>query len=304
MTNINHIYTTVSEGRVHIAIDDRYVNSVDSYNNCFTQFFAWLFNCSITVYFDGKARSINKKSYTDLIQTLVPRNEIRNIDAYRVFRSVAETATLPTTDRKMRDVIAMQDRHLLFQKLTLAIYRGDTAKAELLIGKGAALDIVYFDRDQLPPSLNHDSEHLSSQKKYHFTVFKAPPILQAARKGHLAVCQLLEKFGATVNVTGTEYTFQREITSVRNEIELVKVPHHVSHHYHTQDSQGHALEIRDHHLEQRTHWQQRTIIDTQDSRSDHKQYQLTSQPHPQESHHTQFRIEPIEEQIPIATAYE
>jgi hypothetical protein len=62
MNTINHIYTTVSGGRVHVAADAKYLGSVNSYNNFFTQFFAWLFGYSMRVDFDGKERSVSDYS--------------------------------------------------------------------------------------------------------------------------------------------------------------------------------------------------------------------------------------------------
>ena len=126
MNQINNIYTTVSRGQVHIAADAKYIGSVDSYNNCFTQFFAWLFNRSIAVNFDGRVRSVNKESYASLIHTLSDR--VNDVSQCRIFRSVAETATLPANHLKMRDVIESVDRQALFRKLAIAITQGDIPK--------------------------------------------------------------------------------------------------------------------------------------------------------------------------------
>ena len=79
MNQINSIYTTVSKGQVHIAADAKYIGSVDSYNNWFTQFFSWLFGRSMTVNFDGKVRSLNKESYTNLIRSFTQNNGINYI---------------------------------------------------------------------------------------------------------------------------------------------------------------------------------------------------------------------------------
>jgi len=177
VNQINSIYTTVSKGQVHIAADTKYVGSVDSYNNCFTQFFAWLFGRSMTVNFDGKVRSVNKESYTNLIRSLTQNDQINDIRQRSIFRPIAEAATLPQSNLKMRDVITSDDRQALFQKLAIAISRGDTTKALLMIGKGAELDTVYYDRGQLYPSFSRDTSDLDSNSRYNFTVFKAAPVL-------------------------------------------------------------------------------------------------------------------------------
>lgn len=274
MNQINSIYTTASKGQVHIAADTKYIGSVDSYNNCFSQFFAWLFRCSVKVNFDGKVRSINKEGYTNLIWALTQNNEMNDIRQYRIFRPIAEAATLPTGNLKMRDVISSKRRQSLFKKLAIAISQGDTTKALLMIGKGAELDIAYYDRNQLHPSFSSDSSDLNSTSRYTFTVFRAAPILQAARKGNTIVCQFLKEAGANLSVTGKQYTFKREITNVDSRLELVVEPRLVPHHYHTKDLNGNDhVSVRP-LMEYRPALQERTIVTTQDSRSGEKNYQL------------------------------
>jgi hypothetical protein len=274
VNQINSIYATVSKGQVHIAADTKYIGSVDSYNNCFTQFFAWLFDRSMAVNFDGKVRSVNKASYTNLIRSLVQNDEINDIRQRSIFRPIAEAATPSTGNLKMRDVITSNDRQALFQKLAIAISRGDTTKALLMIGKGAELDTVYYDRDQLYPSFSRDTSDLDSNSRYAFTVFKAAPVLQAARKGNAVVCQFLEDAGANLSVSGKQYTFKREITNVDRRLEFVMEPRFVPHHYHTKDSNRKDHDSVRHRMEYRPTLQERTIVTTQDSRSVEKNYQL------------------------------
>lgn len=274
MNQINSIYTTVSKGQVHIAADTKYMGSVDSYNNCFTQFFAWLFGRSMRVNFDGKVRSINKESYTNLIRSLIQDDKINDIRQRSIFRLIAEAATLPQGSLKMRDVITSDDRQALFQKLAIAISRGDTTKALLMIGKGAELDTVYYDRGQLCPSFSRDTSDLSSNSRYNFTVFKAAPVLQAARKGNAAVCQFLKDAGANLSVSGKQYSFKREITNVDSRLELAAEPRLVPHHYHTKDSNGNERDSVRHSMEYKPQLRERTIVTTQDSRSGEKNYQL------------------------------
>lgn len=270
MNKINSIYTTVSRSQVHIAADTKYIGSVDSYNNCFTQFFAWLFGLSMAVNFDGKVRSVNKESYTNLIRSLTQNNEINDIRQRSLFRPIAEAAALPAGNLKMRDVITTEDRQALFKKLAIAISRGETTKALLMIGKGAELDGAYFDRDQLPPSFSRDISDLNANSRYIFTVFYAAPILQAAQKGNRVVCQFLKDAGANLSVSGNQYTFKREIIDVENRLEVVPMSRLVRHR--VIDSNGHKR------YKDRYHptfgLQERTIVTTQDSRSAWKDYQL------------------------------
>ena len=274
MNNINNIYTTVSKGQVHIAADTQYVGSVDSYNNPFTQLFAWLFQHSIPVNFDGKVRSVNKESYTNLIRSLVRNEKINDVSQYNLFRLVAERAALPVTTLKMRDVIATADRQALFQKLATAISQGDTAKALLMIGKGAELDAVYYDRDHLGVSFYGDTTYLSSQNPYKFNVFAATPIFQAARKGNLVICKFLEEAGASLSILGKQYTFKREVVDVSTRLETVMKPIWIPHHYCTQDARGRVMERVSYKVEYRPDLQEKTYVTTQDSRSDERHYRL------------------------------
>lgn len=269
MNQINSIYTTVSRGQVHIAADTKYVGSVDSYNNCFTQFFAWLFCRSMRVNFDGKEYSVNKQSYTNLVCALTKNDAINNIRERSIFRPIAETGTLPTGNLKMRDVITSEDRQALFQKLAQAISRGDTTKALLMIGKGAELDTVYYDRGNLRPSFNGDTSDLDANSRYAFTVFLAAPILQAARKGNAVVCKFLKEAGANLSVTGHQYTFKREILKVENRQELVIEPNFVPHHYHTK-----GRDTVHYRTEFRPQLRDRTVVTTQDFSSTAKSYHL------------------------------
>ena len=273
MNSINCIYTTVSGGRLHIAADAKHVGTIDSYNNCFSQFFAWLFCRSMTVIFDGKARSVNKQSYTHLIQSLNKNDQIKDIYNRSVFRSILETATLPTGNVRMRDVITSQDRNTLFRKLSFAIAQGDTTKAMLMIGKGAEVDTAYYDRGTLPLSFTAVTSNLGNSR-YTFTAFRGTPILQAARKGNQQVCQFLKDAGANLSIIGEQCTVKREITSVNTYQELVYEPELVPHHHHSRDAKGRDREIVRHEVEYQPQWRKRTIVNTQDTVSNWKTYRL------------------------------
>jgi hypothetical protein len=264
VNNINNIYTTVSDGRTHIAADTKYIGTVDSYNNCFTQFFARLFRLSVDVNFDGKIRCINKDSYKQLLD-----NFGFNGILAPTFRTVAESVTLPNSSLKMRDVISSNDRNTLFQKLAQAISTGNTSKALLMIGKGAELDTSYYDRGHLYPSFYSDTSNLDSESRYSFNVFQAPPILQAAKKANRIVVEFLNEAGANLNATGKEYTFKREIVDVQRNLEWTVQPHLVPHHHY---HRGH------HHVDYRVRYSpqlhERTTVFTQDSRNNKRNYKL------------------------------
>lgn len=272
MNEINRIFTTISSGQVHIAADTKYLGSVDSYNNCLTQFFAWLFGRSMTVNFDGKLLSVNKKSYTKLVCSLTRNAEMNDIRHRSLFRPIAEAATLPQHNLKMRDVISNYDSQVLFKKLAYAISQGDTNKALLMIGKGATLDQAYFDRDQLTPSFKDDTDDLKTTSSYAFTTFLATPILQAARKGNLVVCQFLKDAGANLTFTGRQYNFRREITNVDIRLEPVEEPRFVP--SHQQANPNGKDRDSDLFIKQKPVLKQRVIVSTKDSRLDSVSYRL------------------------------
>jgi hypothetical protein len=267
MNEINALYTTVSDGQLHIAADTKYIGSVDSYNNCFTQFFAWLFQVSIPVNFDGEVRSLNKNSYALLMKSLSCDDKIVDIAKCTMFRRVAEAAELPKSNLRMRDVIASSDRRELFQKLAFAISQGDTTRALLMIGKGAEIDTPYFERENFSPSFYADSDGLFAKTRYKIDVFHAAPILQAARKGNAVVCNFLIVAGANLSSVGEEYVFHREITKVDTRLEPAWILHNVPHYYTTVDSFGFVHRHVEYRLEYAWELQDRTYVTTQDTRT-------------------------------------
>lgn len=229
MNKINAIYTTVSDGQTHIALDTKYIGSVDSYNNCFTQFLAWLPGNSVAVNFDGKIRSLNKESYKNLLYHLTQRNKISNIEKFTLFRKVAENTKLPESHLKMRDVISVSDKNALFKKLADAISKVDTARALLMIGKGAEVEKNYRDRGEYGPIFNDESDSADLDKSScSFSVFKGSPIMQAANKANVAVVEFLRETGANIDVIGEKYTFTRE-AKVQKYHEWVSEPVNVPH---------------------------------------------------------------------------
>lgn len=225
MIKIDTLYTTVSEKRTHVAADMHYLGSVNSYNNCFTRIFAAIFRCSIKVNFEGKTRVVNKKSYNKLISSLlgqeVKEKEIKN---HIIFKNVAEKVDLSNKNRTMREAISEKNRKSLFKKLAKAISQNNTDKALEMIGKGAALDFSYFDRDFIGPSFILDNENLSSEKNYKFTVFKGPPILIASYKNNQSIVKKLYDFGANTSLTAEKYSFERKIVGVDRRVEFVTKP--------------------------------------------------------------------------------
>lgn len=210
----NNIYTTLSNRRLHIAADHGlYLGSVDSYNNCITQFFAWLFGLSIAVDFGGQQRIVNAASYDQLLRTLCPRVEA--ITQRHLFRNVIATINPPDYREKMWRKIAHDDSLSLLARLGQAIADNDVEAARKWIGKGANLDVDYFAREGYPPVLRL-SEKIS--RKGRVTVFLGPPIAHAAKSNNNAIVNLLRDAGATINIEARSYEIDSEGAASHGEL--------------------------------------------------------------------------------------
>jgi hypothetical protein len=129
------IYTTHDSGKLHIAIDNNYLGSVNTYNNFFTRFFAGLFNTSMEIIINNKKRIVNISSYRKLLKkvnkNLIP-SECKNFN---------EVAPLKITDSYslMNFHLSKKKRRELFRKLVYALVNEEIEKARKLVGKGANL---------------------------------------------------------------------------------------------------------------------------------------------------------------------
>lgn len=208
------LYTTISKGRLHVALDQHYLGNVKVYNNRLVAFFARLFKFGWQIDCNGKKRTLNSKDY---IQFLIPllSQDARAVP-YRALDSLKETltnASLSQANKKMQEAIDPAKRQRLFKKLAGAIASGDQERACKLIGKGAALEIPFFHREGLSPAFHSDAEGLRDSK-YQFKVIKGTPILVAAVKGQKSVVAALARQGALKDKQCEMYTFSKEITGV------------------------------------------------------------------------------------------
>ncbi len=93
-----------------------------------------------------------------------------------------------------------------------------------MIGKGAALDIPYFDRGNSGPTFNSDAGYLSTEHNWKVTVFKGTPIMVAAKNGNDAVVEMLKTFGANSQLKAQAYFLERKITGVTRDHHLTVQP--------------------------------------------------------------------------------
>jgi len=91
-----------------------------------------------------------------------------------------------------------------------------------MIGKGAALDSEYYDREGVGITFQCISQNLRVQRQY--TVFEGTPLLHAAKKANCIVVQRLQEFGADTQVLGKQYLFKIEITGISKEVHFFLRP--------------------------------------------------------------------------------
>jgi hypothetical protein len=205
---MSNIYTTVSEGRTHIALGPQYLGSVNSYNNPLTQCAARILGWSLEVDFDGKLRSLDKNSYTTLVKNLTKISEIDNISNYTLFRTNVldcPTFQLPKNNIRMRDVILQEDSQNLFIKLTLAIFERNTQRALFLIGKGAALD-RYVTRDYFQDNISAFRYHTGRSGSENQST-KLTPIHLATIMKNDVIIDCLKEFGANKKLRAFVLTY-------------------------------------------------------------------------------------------------
>ena len=118
----------------------------------------------------------------------------------------------------MREALSVKSQKTLGKKLRQAIAKGETARAILLIGKGAKIEGEYYDRGNLGSS-KHCRDGLKKKKSYQFTAFKGTALLHAAKKNHQAITRFLMQVGADQTAFAEEYKFERAPKSAKKELE-------------------------------------------------------------------------------------
>lgn len=214
MSFVTTTFTTVDKGQLHIAVGENYIGRVNSYNNCFTKLFAWILGRSLQVRFADKVRTVNKRDYTNLLSSL----NIGEVKERANFDTLLLNASISANNGKMREALSVKSQKTLGKKLRQAIAKGETARAILLIGKGAKIEGEYYDRGNLGSS-KHCRDGLKKKKSYQFTAFKGTALLHAAKKNHQAITRFLMQVGADQTAFAEEYKFERAPKSAKKELE-------------------------------------------------------------------------------------
>lgn len=191
-------YATRDSGRLHIAVNQYYQGSVNSYNNCFTQFVMKLLGLAQDVMVAGKSYCLNKKSYSKFLGTATPSLEARGVATNHGF---------------MRTHISAEKAEKRCQKMILALHHEDVDTALEMLGKGADVDRSFIWIENQDPSFKPDiKSHIPSGRAFPKTpVYILTPLMYVA--GHASFTTMLTYFGANPDKTGSYFEFERAIAS-------------------------------------------------------------------------------------------
>lgn len=231
-------YTTVDEGRLHVANDIHYQGNINSYNNCFTKSVTKLFGKSINITIGNSITCLNKNSYIKFLETLGVKGCTRDtIENFKNFDALS--CTFINSKGLMRNHLTSSKTDELGREMIGALTIGDMQKATKLVYKGAEVNQLYWKRDHRQsitffPHLTNDLPH---QRITPFQAVQYTPFLQAVANNQLAFANLLEKLGANPDTQGKTCTFSRDIVSVNNSSHFQPTVHadvvHYNHHRHS-----------------------------------------------------------------------
>lgn len=207
----NQVYTTLSNYETHIAIGNKYVGKVNSYQNPVTRFLSKLFRISMEVDFNGKTKTVNKNEYKKLVKFLLNKEINISESQFRKFNSIVDDKldlSHVNKNQTMRDAIGSKKSFELFVKLAIAIRDNNMNQASKLIGKGANLEQEFYisEKDRtIAFGRDYDAiNHEGTQK-----IFKLNPLLIAAQKENSELVQKLIDFGAKIDHIGSEYLLEK-----------------------------------------------------------------------------------------------
>jgi len=222
-------FTTVDGGRLHVAADDKYVGSINSYNNWFTKFFARLFGWSEDVTFNGKVRCVEKKDYMNFLSTSTSYKEA-SLDRIKDYVDFNALKVVPTQDRgTMRQNISQYKSDYLFGKLVNSmVSHDDYEKAVKYVGKGANIDGQFWFRDGYGVSFSNLTQSLPNDKSFQLQAGRYTPLLYAAAKNNKLFSSYICFFNPTLDAEGETLKFERKIQEVNPHEDVVSRTNYIS----------------------------------------------------------------------------
>ena len=193
----NPITAVLDKGKLQVGFGYRYLSTIDSYNHCFTRFFALIRGRAIQVHFGNKVYTVDKKSYKQALYKLTGSENIFSFD----FLSVIKNCENLPTSLPMQEILSLTARRKLNRKLQRAIKTNSVEKIKNLLLAGADLEQEYaIGRYSSFCSRFWPNFDPSIQVYYQF---KATPLLHAAyQKNSPEVIDLLLQAGANPDAIG------------------------------------------------------------------------------------------------------
>lgn len=210
-----NVYTTVDGGRTHVAFDQCYQGSINSYNNWFTKFFAKLFGKTIDVAIGGKTRRLNKNSYLKFLNSHGNAIGKKDLKQFCDF-STASVKNVIQNHGYMRDNISRTKSQKLYRKMVGALAKNSVSEYRVrkLVGRGAEIQKPFWIREGRGISFGSINQGLPTNK-LKFKAQQLTPALLASKKGLKSLVGFMHKYSPNLRQdTGKEVVFKREITGV------------------------------------------------------------------------------------------
>lgn len=215
------IYTTVDGGRLHVGANTCYAGSINSYNNCVSQFFAKMLGKSVEIMVNNKTRSVEKKDYVKWINEYTA---LKDVTAKTVidYLDLKKLAIIENEDRgTMREHLSQAKSMQLFRKLITTMAK-DFEASKKYVGKGAAINERVWIRETYGVSFSTLTAGLPEDKAVDIRAGYYTPLLYAAEKGNRTFCEFLQHFKANPQIAGETVQFTKRILEVNPETNIVK----------------------------------------------------------------------------------
>lgn len=208
------ISTVLSQKRLHIAHDADYQGNINSYNNWVTKSFSKLFKLSTTITINNETKCVNKKSYLKLLPELgVNVPEGASVKAYRNFDGL--TCAYLKNRGLMRQHISSNKSNALGYQFVHAIVANDMQRATHLIGKGANIDLRFWQREESRITFSDDVTYgLPYRTLIPYKATRFTPFLFAVSKNNKHLIDLLENYKANTGILGEKIKVNRKITKI------------------------------------------------------------------------------------------
>lgn len=215
---VNSVCSTVDNGRTHLSYNGLSIDSIDSYNNCFTKLFAWVFGWSVSVEIDGKIRSLNKADYANWINSHTDQIGI-TASATAQFTKLCLLNIRPPQAHALpiNQLLSPQRADTLFRKLVRNFH--NPLLCTSYVKKGASLNQTFWTRGEYGISFGGKTDGLPD-KKIQANICKYTPLLYAADRAAPELCLLMKSLGASPEIHGERYDFSRDLVELKKRDEI------------------------------------------------------------------------------------